>query len=85
MNELILSESFNKIRDYIKTNDDSESPVVKFNSPSELAENIDFTIPQQGVSENEFLELLDKYLEFSVRTGNKRFLNQLYSGFNFPA
>ena len=29
--------------------------------------------------------MLDKYLEYSVKTGNKQFVNQLFSGFNFPA
>ena len=29
--------------------------------------------------------MIDKYLEYSVKTGNKQFFNQLYSGFNFPA
>jgi glutamate/tyrosine decarboxylase-like PLP-dependent enzyme len=37
------------------------------------------------VSEDEFLGLIDHYLEFSVRTADKQFLNQLYSGFNLPA
>jgi sulfinoalanine decarboxylase len=86
MNEQnILAESFEKIKIYLQNNSDNTKPVVKFKSPAELHKVIDFPVKQTGVSEQEFLELLDKYLEYSVKTGNKQFLNQLYSGFNFPA
>lgn len=80
--QLILSEAFDKIKKYIHNN--NEQPVVDFKMPEQLQNEIDFPIKQDGVTEQEFLELLDKYLEFSVKTGNKQFLNQLYSGFNFP-
>lgn len=86
MNELnILSEAFEKIKYYLQDNSNNTKPVVKFKSPAELNKIIDFPVKQIRISEQEFLELLDKYLEYSVRTGNKQFLNQLYSGFNFPA
>ena len=86
MNELnILSESFKKIKNYLDSSNDITQPIVKFKSPSELKEVIDFEINNKGVSELEFLDLIDKYLEYSVKTGNKQFVNQLYSGFNFPA
>lgn len=86
MNELnILNASFEKIKNYIDKNKDNSLPVVEFKKPSELKTIIDFPIQQSGVTEAEFLNLIDKYLEYSVRTGNKQFLNQLYSGFNFPA
>ena len=81
----ILSGAFEKIKAYIADNQNNSKPVVQFRSPAQLKEEINFKVEDKGVSENEFLELLDKYLEYSVRTGNKQFLNQLYSGFNFPA
>lgn len=81
----ILSGAFEKIKTYIVDNQDNSKSVVQFRSPAQLKEVINFTVGDKGVSENEFLDLLDKYLEYSVKTGNKQFLNQLYSGFNFPA
>ncbi|MBL4939071.1 MAG: hypothetical protein JKY16_02090 [Lutibacter sp.] len=81
----VLSASFIKIKDYLDGNKEISRPVVKFKTPAELKKVIDFEIDNSGVSEQEFLELIDKYLEYSVKTGNKQFLNQLYSGFNFPA
>jgi glutamate/tyrosine decarboxylase-like PLP-dependent enzyme len=86
MNNLeILSQSFNRIRNYLDENNHVSSPVVQFKQPAELRDAIQFGISESGVTETEFLELIDKYLEYSVKTGNKQFLNQLYSGFNFPA
>lgn len=86
MNESnILDIAFDKIKTYIQGNNNNELPVVKYRKPAELKEIINFKIPQNGVSEHDFLDLLDKYLEYAVKTGNKQFLNQLYSGFNFPA
>jgi len=86
MNQLnILSASFEKIKTYLEDNKDANRPIVEFKTPSELKEVIDFEVKNKGVSEHDFLELIDKYLEYSVKTGNKQFMNQLYSGFNFPA
>lgn len=81
----ILEESFGKIKSYIQANTDTTQNVVEFKTPSELQELIDLPIAEKGISENDFLDLLDQYLDYSVKTGNKQFLNQLYSGFNFPA
>ena len=86
MNELkILEESFEKIRSYLTSSKDTGKSVVDFKKPSELIELIPFSIDEDGVDENSFLELIDKYLDYSVKTPNKQFLNQLYAGFNFPA
>ncbi len=81
----ILDSTFDKIKNYINQNDDNTKAIVDFKTPYELSEIIPFPIKEEGVSQQDFLELIDKYLEYSVRTGNKQFLNQLYSGFNFPA
>lgn len=81
----ILTGAFEKIKAYINNNQDNSKPVVQFRTPAQLKEVINFKVEKNGVSEGEFLEMLDKYLEYSVKTGNKQFLNQLYSGFNFPA
>lgn len=83
--QIILDQVFEKIRQYIESNADNQKPVVKFKSPAELTGLINLQLEDAGVTQNEFLELVDQYLSYSVRTGNKQFLNQLYSGFNFPA
>lgn len=80
----LLESAFNKITTYLNSLESSKI-VVKFKTPVDLAEVINFEIGYDGVSEQEFNKLIDLYLDNSVKTGNKQFLNQLYSGFNLPA
>ncbi len=82
-NELLLENSLEKIERYIAESQNKNS-VVEFKTPTELSREINFQINKEAVSEAEFLELIDLYLQNSVNTGNKQFLNQLYGGFNLP-
>lgn len=82
--QLILESIFEKIKNYIISNDDNQLPVVNYKTPDQISSAINIAIKEKAVSEDDFLGLVDKYLEYSVRTGNKQFFNQLYSGFNFP-
>ncbi len=82
--ERILSASFGKILHYIREKDD-EQPVVNYRNPSSLQQILKASVGDEPVGEEEFLKMMDQYLEFAVKTGNKQFLNQLYSGFNLPA
>lgn len=84
-NQIIINELGNIIQTYIAAAEDKNGPVVNFKNPSELKNIIQFEIEDKGVTENEFLELLNQYIHYSVNTSNKQFLNQLYAGFNFPA
>lgn len=81
----ILAETFGKIDSYLRENERGSAPVVKYRTPGELAEVFAIPVQDQGTSESEFMGLIAQYLDYSVHTGNKLFLNQLYSGFNFPA
>lgn len=80
----ILEALSDKITDYLALNNQSKE-VVDFKLPAELKTLVDLEIGNAGVNEKVFLDLIDQYLIYSVRTGNKQFLNQLFSGFNFPA
>ena len=84
-NKDLLRYSFERVEKYIDSNDDNAAPVVKFKTPGELSEIFNFPVAEEGADQTEFTDYIEKYLEYSVRTGNKQFLNQLYSGFNFPA
>ena len=79
-NEIILNQVFEKINDYLK-----KDTLIDYKVPFELQDAINFSIAEKGVSESEFLALINKYLDYSVNTNHPQFLNQLYSGFNFPA
>ena len=80
----LLMASFAKIRHYLSKQENDSESVVDYQDPTQLANRVEFKIPEEGVDQPTFLNLLDQYLHYSVKTGNKQFLNQLYSGFNLP-
>ena len=80
----ILSVLFEKVKTYIRQNEES-LPVVSYQEPSMLQKLLQPVVGDEPAGEEEFLKMMDQYLEFAVKTGNKQFLNQLYSGFNLPA
>jgi len=85
----LLDEKINHYLEQFETetvvNNVQHPQLVHLSSASELNQQFEFEIDSKGVSEDEFIDLIDKYLEFSVKTGNKQFFNQLFSGFNLPA
>ena len=82
--ETLLAASFEKIQNYIRKNEETQ-PVVNYHTPASLQQILQASVGDEPVGEEEFLKMMDHYLEYAVKTGNKQFLNQLYSGFNFPA
>lgn len=76
---------FEKISTYLGNLNNKDLPVNQYLKPEALQEKIDFSIDSAGTSEEEFLHLLQQYLDYSVKTGHTMFFNQLYSGFNPPA
>jgi glutamate/tyrosine decarboxylase-like PLP-dependent enzyme len=82
--EALLAASFQKIQNYIQKNEETES-VVKYQQAGSLQQILQPAVGDEPAGEEEFLMMMDQYLEFAVKTGNKQFLNQLYSGFNLPA
>eukprot|EP00049_Salpingoeca_infusionum_P002085 m.53943 g.53943 ORF g.53943 m.53943 type:complete len:358 (+) comp11378_c1_seq2:272-1345(+) len=57
-----------------------ETKVVDFATPSELAEVMDFTPPEQGKEMAELVECIKTTMKYSVRTGHPRFFDKLYAG-----
>jgi glutamate/tyrosine decarboxylase-like PLP-dependent enzyme len=84
-NKRVLNKVNEKIDYYLDENTKSEIPVVLYKTLADLKAIIPFKIEEEGVSEDSFLTCVDLFLKYSIRTGNPQFLNQLYSGFNFPA
>ena len=86
MNEKILTSTFEKIKSYIRQNQNEENtPVVHYKEPAQLRNILSPQITNDPVTENEFLQLVNNYLTYVVKTNNRQFFNQLYSGFNLPA
>ncbi len=78
----VLGSLFEIVDEYLGENASRSKPVVVHQRPDELREKIDFSLPEDGVSDTELIGLVQDYLKFSMRTGHPQFLNQLYQGFN---
>ena len=76
----ILDRAFDLIRNYLDENARSDAPVVRYRGPRDLRDRLDLSLGHEGVSDEELVPLLEQYLENSVRTGHRQFLNQLYGG-----
>ena len=72
------------VNDYIKKNQNPDTPVTHHLPPDELRQKIDLSLPTEGCSLDELYGKIEQYLSYSVRTGHPQFFNQLWSGFSFP-
>jgi glutamate/tyrosine decarboxylase-like PLP-dependent enzyme len=84
-NQEILEQTFDAIKAYIDNDRNRHYPVVKYHDPDQLSALIDLSVNDAGIPNKQLIDMVYQYLEYSVHTGNKQFLNQLYAGFNLPA
>lgn len=55
--------------------------VVLWKHPEELIKMFDFPVEQNGVTQEKLLTLIKNTIKFSVKTGHRYFVNQLFSGY----
>ncbi|RKP25003.1 pyridoxal phosphate-dependent transferase [Syncephalis pseudoplumigaleata] len=67
---------------FVQEGKQSKSPVVRALSPSELAEQIDFMLPEGGLGLEGIWPLVDSTLKYSVNSWNPRFMDKLYASTN---
>ncbi|MCF6365836.1 MAG: pyridoxal-dependent decarboxylase [Bacteroidales bacterium] len=80
-----LEKLFDIIINYIDDNfKKNNKAIIEYRTPSELKKELSFKIKKAGISDKELLDEVNNYLKYSVKTGDKQFFNQLYSGFNIP-
>lgn len=84
-NNTILKDLFEVIQKYSQDIQNDNNTVVDYTRPADLAKIISFPIDEEGVTDENFKDLMHKYLQYSARTGHKQFMNQLFSGLNLPA
>eukprot|EP00761_Pharyngomonas_kirbyi_P001339 gb/GECH01001343.1/.p1 GENE.gb/GECH01001343.1/~~gb/GECH01001343.1/.p1 ORF type:complete len:511 (+),score=121.63 gb/GECH01001343.1/:1-1533(+) len=65
---------------YIKENEDMDTPVVKFLEPEKLQDTLQLQLPEKGGGLENIMKDVKQTLDYSVRTGHKRFFNQLFAG-----
>ncbi|KAJ8963373.1 hypothetical protein NQ318_018849 [Aromia moschata] len=57
-----------------------QDKVLLWQTPEELEEQFDFSLSQNGESQEKLISLLKNTIKFSVKTGHPYFVNQLFSG-----
>lgn len=92
MNDLIVSHPITESEQFIRTCVDEiiksavfsgtnrSKQVVQWHSPEELKTLFNFKLKSESESEENLFDLLQKTIEYSVKTGHPYFINQLYSG-----
>jgi glutamate/tyrosine decarboxylase-like PLP-dependent enzyme len=80
-----LKDFFTIVENYIVNKNFNGGDVVKYISPKDLSEKLDFNISNSGENLSSLVQYAQKYFQYTVNTGSKQFLNQLYQGFNLPA
>ncbi len=84
--QLILEKVFELVKQQVLSDTgNADQPVVRYLSADALKEEIDLTLPGEGVSGDALIKDIETYLKYSVDTDNRQFVNQLYGGINFPA
>lgn len=80
----LLQDLFNIIDTYIASSKSTQTPVHSFVLPESLREKLNLKLPETG-QQDQILETIKEYLDYSVKTGNPQFFNQLWAGFTLPA
>jgi len=83
--EEVLSRIFELINSWLKQSADPKTPVNNYRAPEELKKELSLKIESSGISDDALVAEVEKYLQYSVKTGHPAYLNQLFGGFNFPA
>jgi len=81
----ILNTAFELINNYQSSVGSGKDKVLNYYKPVELEKIVDLKISTESQNYENLFSDIEKYLEYSVKTNHKQFLNQLYSGENLPA
>ncbi len=76
----LLNELFSLVKRY-----GEDKQLASFYPPEQLKQKVNLQISHKPGDDKSLLEDIGNYLRYSINTSHKQFLNQLYSGANFPA
>jgi glutamate/tyrosine decarboxylase-like PLP-dependent enzyme len=83
--EEVLNSIFNLINLWLRQSANPDNPVNNYRVPEQLSHELGLKIEKSGINDKELINEVEKYLNYSVKTGHPHYLNQLFGGFNFPA
>ena len=75
--DFIFTKAVEVIKQHLEKNITRDASVVKFVSPTELLNTMDFALPDEGESPEQILEYVKKVMEYSIQAG--RYLEMLYT------
>ena len=78
--EKTLRRAMDLIAEHLRVLNDPAAPVTDRLSPDQLADSMDLTLSEDGTALEGLLPVIESYLRHSVKTGSRKFLNQLFSG-----
>jgi len=71
-----LSDVFQLImKDVVQFSRKRSHPVIKFKTPQQILEKIDFSLSSEGTSNKKLLDLCEKVVDLSQKTGHPHFFN----------
>ncbi|NEQ66014.1 MAG: aspartate aminotransferase family protein [Symploca sp. SIO2D2] len=79
-----LNKAVALILQYLESNWHPETKVVNYQAADVLQEKLDLSLPDEGVTLEELIPIVESYLQYSVRTGSTQFFNLLFSGSSIP-
>ena len=67
--EELIARIVSKLCDFIKISNDRNERVINYMSPEEIQQEIDFSLQDEAANLQQLLNITDKILKYSVRTG----------------
>lgn len=80
----LINEVFSLLKNEILENDNSDRKVLEYKTPEELKAIFQNNF-ENGSTEENLLENIKNYINYSVKTSSKQFHNQLFAGTNIPS
>ena len=67
--DFIFTKAVEVIKQHLEENSKRDASVVKFVSPTDLLNTMDFALPDEGESPEQILEYVKKVMEYSIQAG----------------
>ena len=79
--EKTLLQVVQMLLNYLQENQEIGTKVVNYQKADVLKKKLDLSLPENGVSLEELIPVIQSYLEYSTRSSSPNFFNLLFAGF----
>ena len=81
--EEILSRTLNMVISYLRDNQNPNVKILNYQNVEDLKTSFPLDLPFHGKSSEDIINLVETYLQHSVRTSSHQFFNHLWGGVDF--